>query len=277
MIKHIVVPIDFSDCSLNALEYAIKFALAMEIKPKLTILNAYSIPLAYADMDISFGPGIELEQVEALIDKEFDSLQKQVPLLKEIAYEAVKINHQLTYAIERYHVDHKIDLIFMGTSGASGLKGRIMGSNTFKVITGMIAPVFVVPTDAKYQSIKNIGFANDYQGLLPEALLPLKDICQRYNATLHIVHIDKDGILEPQETDKAKNLNLFIKDLPHKFHLIEDVAVELGLNKFLQEQAVDLMVTLTRNKGLLEKLFTKSESKKMILHSKLPLLVLKDR
>jgi nucleotide-binding universal stress UspA family protein len=37
------------------------------------------------------------------------------------------------------------------------------------------------------------------------------------------------------------------------------------------------MVTLTRNKGLLEKLFTKSESKKMILHSKLPLLVLKDR
>lgn len=276
MIKNIVVPIDFSDASLNALKYAVQFALEMASLPKFTILNAYSIPLAYSDLDITFGPSVEIDQVENLIDKEFKKLHKLVPVLAEIKYETIKINQELPYAIEHFQEDQPIDLLFMGVSGKSGLIEKILGSNTVKVIKANIAPVMVIPKNALYKSIQNIAFSNDYKGMLPEAINPLKEIQLLYDAIIHVVHIDEESILALKESAEAKNLDLLLKGTTHKFHFMKEKEVEIGLNHFLEQEMIDLLVVLPRKKGFFETLFTKSESKKLVLHSKLPLLALKN-
>ena len=58
MIKHILVPTDFSDCAMNALEICCQ-VLQSKLTPQaeITILNAYTVPLAYADFNIAYDVG----------------------------------------------------------------------------------------------------------------------------------------------------------------------------------------------------------------------------
>ena len=57
MIKHILVPTDFSDCAMNALEYAAKFAKQLTPQAEITILNAFTVPLSYADFNMAYDVG----------------------------------------------------------------------------------------------------------------------------------------------------------------------------------------------------------------------------
>ena len=68
MIKHILIPTDFSECALNALEYALKFAKQINPQAEITILNAYTVPLAYADFNIAYDVGESEDDIKKYIN-----------------------------------------------------------------------------------------------------------------------------------------------------------------------------------------------------------------
>lgn len=274
MFKHLLIPIDFSSCSINALRYAVQFALRMPNPVAITLLNSYNHPLDYSDINIHFEPTIEHQEIEDRIGEEFDLLKTEVPELLKLSYEKVIVQNSLGKAIKTFCDSNTVDLIIIGSSGASGIDETVLGSNAHRVIKMELAPVLMIPKDYEYKPIDNIAICNDYKGMIDEALEPLKEISLIYSSKLHLLHISDRPILDIQKSQAAKNLAEHLKKLPHQFHFMLDVQVEHGINQFITKEHIDLVVIVPRKKQLLDKLLRKSESRSLIFHSKIPLLAL---
>lgn len=274
MIKHILVPTDFSNCALNALDYALKFAKHINPQAEITILNAYTIPLAYADFNIAYDVGESEDDIKKFISSEFDKIEGKLPLLKEFEYETVKTENYVKDAVEEYCLENDVDLIIMGTKGASGVDEVILGTNAHRIIKAELAPVLVIPEDAKYEDVNNIALSSDYKGIMAELLGPVKAIRQAYASEIHLIHVSTEPMLDKEKAEEAKNLELHLKGLPHQYHFMVNKNVEEGIDEFAEKNKIDLLVVLPRKKGLFESLFGKSESKSLIFHTKVPLLAL---
>lgn len=273
MIKRILVPTDFSDCSINALRYAARLAKRTNTS-EIIILNAYTVPLAYTDLNISYDLGENETNIKKFIEEEFQKLEKRVPELKELNYTTVKAHDYLIDAALSICLTQSIDLIIMGTKGAHGIDEVILGTNAHRMIKEQLAPVLVIPEKAEFKGIENIALSSDYKGIMAELLNPLKIIRNVFGAKVHVVHVSEKTILEKDKAAEAKNLELYLRDLPHQYHFMVDKDIETGIELFAEKQNIDLLVVLPRKKGLFEKLFGISESKSLIFHTKLPLLAL---
>ncbi len=76
--------------------------------------------------------------------------------------------------------DYKIDIVVMGTHGASGITELILGSNTASVIEKAPVPVLAIPANAVYTGINNVVYAYDeIKSGLP-SFQRLLAICRRY-------------------------------------------------------------------------------------------------
>jgi nucleotide-binding universal stress UspA family protein len=259
---------------MNALNYAVKFAKQINPQAEITILNAYTVPLAYADLNIAYEIGDSEDDIKKYINHEFDKIERKVPLLKEFEYETVKTENYVKDAVEEYCLENNVDLIIMGTKGASGVDEVILGTNAHRVIKAELAPTLVIPEDAKYVDIKNIALSSDYKGVMAELLAPVKAIRQAYASDIHLIHVSTEPMLDKEKSSEAKNLELHLKGLPHQYHFMVNKNVESGIDAFAEKNKIDLLVVLPRKKGLFESLFSRSESKSLIFHTKVPLLAL---
>ena len=141
-LRRILVPIDFSDHSKKALQYAIPFAA--QFKASIDLL--YVVEPAIYPADFSFGqvgfPAVEdelrqrgAEELEVLIKREIGA--------RVNARSSVRTG-KAAYEIEQYARDESIDLIIIATHGHSGMEHVLFGSTAEKVVRHAPCPVLVV-------------------------------------------------------------------------------------------------------------------------------------
>lgn len=139
-IRSILVPIDFSPPSAQALKYAA--ALATQFGAKITLLNvvqpvampdfAYS-PLMMENDKVMAQTKRELERVPVSQDVDSTLIDKVV-VRKGVPF------HEITGAAESL----KADLIVIATHGYTGLKHVLLGSTAERVVRHAPCPVLVV-------------------------------------------------------------------------------------------------------------------------------------
>ena len=143
-IKRILVPIDFSEYSKNALKYAIPFA--QQFKASLDLI--YVVEPAIYPADFSFGqvgfPNVEVE-LSTRGDKELSTLIKKEISGKVPARKIVRTGKPF-YEINQYAQEENIDLIIIATHGHSGMEHILFGSTAEKVVRKAPCPVLVVRT-----------------------------------------------------------------------------------------------------------------------------------
>jgi nucleotide-binding universal stress UspA family protein len=146
-IKKILVPIDFSETSNHALDYAID--LAKSLGASITVAHSYVIPLyAFPDGAIITSP----ELAAQLSDAAQKNLDKAVSARKE---RGVELTSVLTTGVPfeevtRLAQELRVDLIVMGTHGRRGLPRALLGSVAETVIRTSSIPVLAIhgPRDA---------------------------------------------------------------------------------------------------------------------------------
>ncbi len=273
MIKRILVPTDFSECSYNAIRYAALLAMKLDIQ-EMVILHAYAAPLSYADLNISYDLTYTATAIEEEIDTDFKKLTVRVPELAKVNYKTVRKDAYLDEAVFSVCLSKQIDLVIMGTKGASGIDEVVLGTNTHRIIKEQICPVLVIPEDAEFSPVKNIALSSDYKGIMSELLYPLKALRNAFGSDLHIIHISDKEILEKEKLEEAKSMELHLKDLPHQYHFLVNDNLETALEQFAMTHDIGLLVVYPRKRGFFESIFGKSESKSIIFHTKIPLLAL---
>ncbi|OEK01005.1 hypothetical protein BFP97_05535 [Roseivirga sp. 4D4] len=271
--QKILVPIDFSGCSIKALEVAIN--LAKGIDATITIMNACQKPAAYTDASVTAYSRDLMREAEVNAKDAFKSVEASLGALRDVEHQ-FQVKHAFPKdAIISHAQAGNTDLIVMGTTGASGLKGILYGSNTHSVIKNVQCPVLAVPEASSVTSFENIVMAGDYQETPGKDTFDmLSKIAKASGSEIHVLHVSEEPVIQSGETDEAQKLDRYFKNIKHSFHFKLDQHVDDGINDYIDEHNIDLLVIVPKKHKLLERIFKASVTKKMAYHSKIPLLVL---
>lgn len=269
--KNILVPLDFSACSDNALKNAIRMADRMNME--LILMHSYIVPVAMVEHATGFLT-MEIEQAEKNAKSQLDQLVERFPDLKEVNYRRSIEGGTLLDSIRGLIKAHDVAFIVMGTHGASGLQRVLLGSNTYSIMKHVKCPVIAIPEGADMSRMKHIALGGDYKSVpAHDCIQPLVDLTKALYAELHVIHIDQDKELDHDEMEKARGIEKYLKSVKHSFHFKKDYDVEEGLLTFIKEQNIGLLAMISRHHGFLD-LAHRSETKRMIMDIPIPLMVL---
>jgi nucleotide-binding universal stress UspA family protein len=272
-IHNILVPTDFSECSKNALKGAA--IIARKFNAKIYLLHAYTMPVMATDAGVHVLAG-DVNDFEGDIKRHFKELHEDIRLLDDVETEDLLVCDFTKDAITESAEKYNIDLVVMGTVGAGGLEEILIGSNTYGIISENKFPLLAVPVDADLSQIQKIVFAGDYLKIPSESTVlgPLKAMSGKFGAEIHIVHIGEALVLDTEKSEQARKLDLEFKNLPHHYHFEVSDNVEAGINRYVDENGIDIVTVTHRHRRFIEKVFKTSWTKKMALHCYVPLLVL---
>ena len=146
-LKRILVPIDFSEHSRKALQYAIPFA--QQFKASVDLI--YVVEPTVYPADFSFGqvgfPAIE-DELRKRGGEELDDLLRHEIGKRVKARRAIRTGKAF-YEILQYAKEEAIDLIMIATHGHTGIEHALFGSTAEKVVRKAPCPVLVVRTEEK--------------------------------------------------------------------------------------------------------------------------------
>ncbi len=278
MIK-ILLPTDFSENAWNATEYGLRL---FEREPcTFYLVNTYTPAIVHSRfMATTASGGVLEDNVRNRSESGLDTLADQIQSMKigdTHKIEKISSFSILTQEIKELVETEKIDLIITGTKGASGFDEVFMGSNSVRIIKSRNkCPVLTIPNEFQFRPPGTIAFATDFKrNFSPRILAPLKQLADRFESAIQIVHIQQEEELDGfQKSNMDTLLNYFapirttLKSLPY-FSSKSDV-----LQHYLVENDVDMLTMVLYRHGFLEELVREPVIKRMAFHTKIPLLVL---
>lgn len=274
--KRILLPTDFSKISLNAIDYATQ--IYKDEPCQFYLLNVYRIPyLANEELmeqNISQLSALEDEMHEASIE-EMKNVLAQIPENKNHIFEIVSDYNLFNLAVHQVVEAKDIELIIMGTKGATGAREIFLGSNTSDVIMRNSCNVMAIPENHSFRPPKEILFPSDFKIMYDESdLRPLMNLAKKFGSIVRIVYFNDTDELDEMQLLNKENLDKFLAEIPHQYYTLSTTNFEEGLNCFTQSRGdIDMILIIGRHYGFFERLFFKPKVKVLSFHSRIPLFV----
>jgi nucleotide-binding universal stress UspA family protein len=270
-----IVPTDFSINSKIAAKYAM--LLAQATNADIRLLHVIEPPLMGTDKrEARYKEKVSLAKEEASI-----KLEKLCEELNEESIN-VKCDYVMRVAessseiIVSAALNNKADFIVMGTRGAGAIKKIILGSNTASVIEDSRVPVIVIPENISFLLPKKIVFASEFRGSDVNAIKQLSVIASSFGAEIIILHIveNKDEV-----TSEFSIIDFFSAQVQKvttypkiSYRIFKSENIEKGIELFIDSIEANMIALSTRDRNPIEKLFSKSITKDLSFHIKIPLL-----
>ncbi|MGH1385897.1 universal stress protein [Kordia sp.] len=272
--KKILLPTDFSDQA----EYALKVAasLAKQNDATIYLLHMLELPTHFLSGDTNVNVPEQLLFMK-IANERFEKTMAQ-DFMKDVNVDITVETHKAFDGITQAIRQHEIDLVVMGSSGASGLKEMFIGSNTEKVVRTADAPVLVIKNHIENFSVANFVFASDFsedQKLVFEQAI---DFANNFNAKLHLLFVNTPNRFVT--TDAAeKKMKTFIDGFDelgeHELHIYNDSKIETGILNFSRSIDADLIGMSTHGRQGLAHFFNGSISEDLVNHSLRPVITFK--
>lgn len=279
--KNILIPTDFSENATNAIDYALQLHKDQECV--FYFLNTYTPAIIHRRFLAVTKPKDDLKNkmgaksknnLKVLLDNVRDKFKNE-----KHQFMAISSFSLLTEEIKDIIDERKIDLIVMGTKGASGLKEVFIGSNAVRVLKSVKeCPVLVIPEYSEFNVPKEIAFVTDFNKFYAHSELePLKKMATTFGAMVRIVHIKK---IEKKPLTELQRFNLntllrYLKDTDHNFHTVPEVnSVSKTLEIFGKEFNTHMLAMLNYNHSFIENVMHKPIVEQTAFYTKFPLLVL---
>ncbi|WFO14652.1 universal stress protein [Cellulophaga baltica 4] len=276
--KNILLPTDFSSNAWNAITYAIE--LYKDEPCTFYLLNTYTPAISNS----RFMASTLLD--EALVIEDYSKEGLKVVLSKILnkysnplhTYKMVSSFSLLTDQVKEMVDEFDIDVVILGTKGASGVSEVFMGSNAVKVIKAVKnCPVLAIPEYFEFETPTEIAFATDFNRFYSQSELePIVSLAKTFNSVIRIVHVQHEikALTELQQF----NLNMlrkYFKEVEHFVHTVSEVnSVSKTLEVFSDELDIHLLAMLNYQHSYMEKLTRESVVKQLAFHSQIPLLVI---
>ena len=254
----VIVPLDFSDASINAAEYAVQLLNGHD-NINMILYHAY-------DKDW------ESEASEEKLAKLKTGFEKKGNLNITITTEKDEFIH----GIEKLIRHKRADLVIMGNSGHSPLAQVFMSSNTLKLSETKACPVLIIPANTTFNEVKNVMLASDFKNArttTPSG--PIKNFLHTIKANLNIVNVNSEhyvALTEEFEKEKEDLESMFAEFNP-EFYFVRMYDVNDALNQFTTDKNIDLIITIQRQHSLLFRRFRSSHIKNLTNNSSVPVLV----
>jgi len=273
--KKILVPTDFSKQAENALKVAAQ--LAKKHKSEIYLLHMLELPLGLVDQANTGGSSLpESLFFMKLAHKRFEEVLSSDYLKGIKVFETVLFQNTFE-GITEVGEKNKVDLIIMGSHGASGFKEMFIGSNTEKVVRTSTIPVLVIKNKHEKFAVKNFVFASDFSS---ECKKPFKEaikFAESVKAKIHLVFINTaTNFLTTEEANKV--MENFLKGMDvnnYTLNIYNDNSVEKGVLNFAQHIDADLIGMATHGRKGLSHFFNGSVSEDLVNHANRPVITFK--
>ncbi|MBN3036028.1 MAG: universal stress protein [Bacteroidales bacterium] len=287
-VRRILVPVDFSGPSMNAVRFAV--GMAVHLKAEVRLFHTTYHPLIGTE-PFTEGGGYPLNMAQVLegMEKEAREQMKEfITGLDELPIPDEGKRPPVTYHLEQgtpddailmYASRYKPGVIIMGMKGRGGGIDDILGSVTYRIIRRSNIPVLVIPGKAEYRGIGQVNevlYATDFDEQDMMAIPRLLDLVRPFGMTVHCVHIstESEDSLDRLRMDQLRMaLTDQLGEESLRFSLVNHEDVLTGLDEFINNHGVDLIALIWQRKGLFERLFRPSLTRRMLFHTRIPLLV----
>ncbi len=273
--KHILVPIDFSEQAECAAKVAAR--IAKKNNADITLLHMLEMPQGVVDA-MSGGdhstPASMLymkkvhERFDELASEDFfEGLEVKQKVLFESTFEGV---------LEETKKDN-IDMIVMGSSGATGLKEIIVGSNTEKIVRNSEVPVLVIKKGYSDFEINNIVFASDFGKDSKAKFQNVIDFVNKFDAKLHLLYVNTPYNFKSTKKISTTMTN-FIADFDIKnydTYIYNETSVEKGILSYADEIDADIVALNTHGRSGISSFFNSSVGQDLANHALKPIITFK--
>lgn len=275
--KKILIPTDFSDNSWNAIKYALQ--LFKDTSCKFYLLNTYTPvvyhveyvlvnPTQFGPTDIARENSLKgLERIKARIQKEFKNPNH--------SFECISSFNTLIPEIKN-NVDEKaIDIIIMGTKGATGAQEVLFGTYTVHTIKNAKCPVMAIPEHFDFVPPKEILFPTDYEiNYQEEYLVPVTDIAHIFNSKINVLNVSYGRDLSDEQEHNKQKLEIYLKETQHLFHSVANQHIPDAIHNFQLQNNFNLLVMINNKHSFFENLFFKPVINQIGFHLNIPFLVI---
>lgn len=277
MNKRILIPTDFSKNALNAIRYTID--LYAKLNCDFYFLNVFSIE-GYNNIYIIPEEGsAAFEAAKAKAENNFEKLLESLELHNDNPkhkYFTTAAFGYLYEAIKNIIAEKDIQLVVMGTKGATGAKGVLFGSNTVNAMEKIReCPVLAVPENTSFHPPKEIVFPTDYKiAFKSRELNYLVEIGKMHHSTVAVLHLNKKKELTETQLNNQKLLHAILGDVKHEFHTLTQKNLGKGIQTFVESRKSDLIAFVNRKHFFFGSVFSKPLVKEIGYDATVPILAL---
>lgn len=272
--KQIIVAIDFSKTSLNALAYGTHLANK-----------------AGADLQMVWVDNTTSEEVvfEGFAQEERN---EKVALLKELQEKYAKSlkKGRLDFKTRKGKVYIEIaqqaksvntDLIIAGTHGVSGFEEFWIGSNAYRIVTNAPCPVITLRHDAKVSDVKKIIIPIDSSQETRQKIPVAAQLAQLCHSEVHVLSLYSTNLksVHRRVDNYAKQVTDFLKE--KKIKLVSETRESENITRTTIDYAemigADLIAIMTEQETTTANIFLGPYAQQMVNHSPIPVLSMRSK
>ncbi|MGB5169859.1 MAG: universal stress protein [Eudoraea sp.] len=277
--KNVLLLTDFSNNAWNAIFAALKmhehtacnFYLLNTYEPSfVNIFGAKSKERLGVIYDsLAKNSSIELDKILHYLDINHTN--------KNHVFQKCSVSNDIVNAVKDICKEKDIDLIVMGTKGATGAKEIFMGSNTVELIKMINScPILAVPNTHDFKGLHKILFPTEFtKPFTKYELNPLIELATTWNSEILISFIAQEFMLSKDQIYNKEELIKRLGKIEYSIHKVEmQLSVADSISRFAKESRADLIVLIKYEHTFIEKLSREAVVKKVGFHAQIPLLVL---
>ncbi len=281
-LKRILVPIDFSDVSFEALRYA--SSIACRIHAEIIVLHVIQNYTQSDRLEIT------LEEDAGLVDKVRSKLEElflKDTKIKDNSISLCIAHGKVHEVIQKIAEEKHANLIVMGTWGSvpsitKEFKKYILGTNAFRTVENSLIPVITLRKELPHLEIRSVVLPLDiHDDETTQKIGYASDLAEIFGAEIHLLGVTDDVLLD-ENTDEKMNLLIenVANDLTTKGFKVEKSRLNSGdipidLMAYTERNKADLLVIMTRKAKLMQEFFLTSDERTIITRSKIPVLSIK--
>jgi len=272
--KRILVPVDFSEYSVEALKVASQ--IARKNHSEIILLHLLELPHQSSD---AFGNGNSIPEIIFFKNKAINKLEElmESTFLQGIdVFESIEFN-KVDIGVIDASKKNNVDLIIMGSHGTSGFNELLVGSNTEKIVRYSTIPVLVIKKETKEFKATNFVFASDFSRETKKPFRKMLEFAKIFNSNLFLV-----TICTPSSFKTTKATEKIMEDFIANFdienystHIYNDTNIENGIVNFANSVNADLIGMCTHGRTGLAHFYNGSIGEDLVNHASKPVLTFK--
>jgi nucleotide-binding universal stress UspA family protein len=275
--KTILLPTDFSENSINAIHYATD--LFKDVPCNFYILNVQKVSSFISDnmMLVSSSATIYnsiIDEAKKSISNIISNIEAKYNNSNHTFYSIVDYDNFID-SINQVSKKYEVDLIVMGTNGASGFGKMIFGSNTVRVMQRCNVPVLAIPNHYKFLGLNKIAFTTNHQTLFKaEELSTLSELLKLYNPKFNILHLADENHLAQKQDENTSFFATYFPNAQHEY--IDSNSKEMfnAVHEFINYNDIEMLAMMHEKHSFLERLFTQHAVETFAFSINVPFLVL---
>lgn len=272
----ILLPTDFSENSKNAIRYALDFF--SEATCTFYFLNVQKSSEFIMDDFYTADPNKDI--YTTLLEDNKNKLQKFVEEFeKTYSHENFTFKQKVDYdgltaSIKQILEDTPIDVLVMGSNGATGAQEVVFGSNTLQVMREIDCPLLIVPEGYVYKPIASVLFTLHHnENLELHKMSMLFSLLTFKKAKLEVLDVHDDPFFSPQ-TQEPESIKKAFEDFSYHFHQVSGITAPVATDAFIQLFDVGMHAIFSTKESFFERFLFGSENKQLGYRTRIPLLML---